>query len=202
MAYGLAQLCVCNGFLAVFAAGVALRRIEHRHSSGRGPEEAVGAVEVGNEADAASHPEKAPAWLALKVLVFNEQLEHMAEFAMVFLIGCLLSAGFWSWPALLPAFMLFVVVRPVSVYLGLIGTSVRPVQARLIEWFGIRGVSSLFYVSYAINAGLPGPLGDRMAGIILTIVAISIVAHGLSATPLAWLYERYQNRRNMAGRAQ
>ncbi|KPC53926.1 cation:proton antiporter [Amantichitinum ursilacus] len=200
MAYGLAQVCECNGFLAVFAAGVALRRIEHRHSSGRGPEEAVGAVEVGNEEDAASHPEKAPAWLALKVLVFNEQLEHMAEFAMVFLIGCLLSAGFWSWPALLPAFLLFVVVRPLSVWLGLIGTGVNPVQARLIEWFGIRGVSSLFYISYAINAGLPGPLGERMASIILTTVAISIVAHGLSATPLAWLYERYQNRRIAAGR--
>ena len=199
LAYGLAQWAECNGFLAVFAAGVALRRIEHRNSSGRGPEEAVGAVEVGNEADAASHPEKAPAWLALKVLVFNEQLEHMAEFAMVFLIGCLLSAGFWSWYALLPAALLFILVRPLSVMLGLAGSGVSKVQRRLIGWFGIRGVSSLFYISFAINAGLPGAVGERMAGIILSIVAISIVAHGLSATPLAFLYERYQKRRNIVG---
>ncbi|HWT35939.1 MAG TPA: cation:proton antiporter, partial [Paraburkholderia sp.] len=34
LAYGAAQLAHCNGFVAVFAAGVAMRRVEHRASGG------------------------------------------------------------------------------------------------------------------------------------------------------------------------
>jgi NhaP-type Na+/H+ and K+/H+ antiporter len=47
--------------------------------------------------------------------------------------------------------VLLLVIRPVSVWLGLIGTRT---QRRLIAWFGGRGSGSIYYLMYAIEHGL------------------------------------------------
>ena len=51
--------------------------------------------------------------------------------------------------------LLFVVVRPVSVWLGLIGAPVSRDQGAMIGWFGIRGIGSIYYLMYTIHQGLP-----------------------------------------------
>jgi NhaP-type Na+/H+ or K+/H+ antiporter len=63
-------------------------------------------------------------------------------------------------------------------------------QRSLIGWFGIRGIGSLYYLAYA-----QGSLGGRqidttLASLTLSVISLSILLHGSSATPLLALYRR------------
>jgi NhaP-type Na+/H+ or K+/H+ antiporter len=92
--------------------------------------------------------------------------------------------------------LLFVVVRPLSVWLGLLGAPVSRDQRVMISWFGIRGISSIYYMMYAINHDLPQPLAEQIIAITLATVTVSIVLHGISVTPLMDLYSRRKARRS------
>ncbi len=81
-------------------------------------------------------------------------------------------------------------IRPVSVWLGLLGAPVSRDQRNLIAWFGIRGIGSVYYLMYAVHNGLPGPLAEPIAVVTLTAVVVSIVLHGVSARPMMLLYRR------------
>jgi Kef-type K+ transport system membrane component KefB len=69
LSYGLALLAHAYGFLAVFAAGLALRHLERR-ASGEEPPVDVKDAAVASE-ELATDPEKAPAYMAEAVLGFN-----------------------------------------------------------------------------------------------------------------------------------
>jgi len=58
-----------------------------------------------------------------------------------------------------------------------------------MEWFGIRGVGSLFYLAYADVHGLDATLGDVLVAITLSVVVTSIMVHRISVTPLLKAYE-------------
>ena len=73
-------------------------------------------------------------------------------------------------------------------------------QRRLIAWFGVRGIGSLYYLGYAINHGLDPALANTLVALTLTAIVASIVAHGISVTPLMERYERMQGRRNRSRR--
>lgn len=192
LSYGVALLCHSDAFLAVFTAGVALRRIEHRASGEKRPEQVVGTIQIGRELEIAIDPQKAPAYMAYAVLNFNEQLERIAEVAVVLLVGGMLSVGYISPEAIVVAPVLFLVIRPVAVMLGLAGSRTPAVQRNLMAWFGIRGIGSIYYILAAVEYGLPKELAHRLMALILTLVAISIIIYGISATPLMELYRRWR----------
>jgi sodium/hydrogen antiporter len=196
LSYGVALALHSYGFLAVFFAGLSLRRLEFE-SSGDKPLESIvlAAVEAGAANDAATDPNKASAYMAGAVLAFNEQLERILEVGVVLLIGGLLSMGYLSQEAWVIIPLLFLVIRPLSVQLGLIGLGVPRAPRNLIAWFGIRGVGSFYYLMYAIQHGLAEDLAVRMTSLVVTVVAVSIVVHGVSATPLMNLYGRLQAKR-------
>jgi NhaP-type Na+/H+ or K+/H+ antiporter len=102
----------------------------------------------------------------------------------------MLSAGQWAAEGLLLAALLLVLVRPAAVALGLAAERMPARQLALIAWFGIRGVGSLYYLAYAVNQGLDPDLVARVEPLVLTAVAVSIVVHGISATPLMTRYQR------------
>ncbi|MFN7143845.1 MAG: cation:proton antiporter, partial [Myxococcota bacterium] len=119
---------------------------------------------------------------------FNERLERMAEVGIVVLIGALLSERMFSWEAVAFAFGLLCLVRPLSVRLAPLTLDT---EARwLVAWFGVRGIGSLYYLSYATGHGLPAALAEQLTSITLTVVVVSIVLHGLSMTPLMRLHAR------------
>lgn len=200
LSYGVAHLAHANGFLAVFAAGVALRQLEQSQTTGgnasRQAAEQARADPDQTVADAvAVDPQHAPAYMAQAVLGFNQQIERIGEVTVVIVIGAMLwavqwhSAGWW----LVPLLLLF--IRPVAVALGLLRSSSLTGQRWLIAWFGIRGVGSLYYLMYAINHGVPSRLADQLTALTLTVVVTSIVVHGISVTPLMAAYERAMRRR-------
>jgi NhaP-type Na+/H+ or K+/H+ antiporter len=194
LAYGLAQLAHAYGFLAVFAAGLALRRVEMRATGERPPEEARLAPGAGEAEQLATHPEKGPAYMAGAVLGFNERMERIGEVAVVVLLGSMLSPGLLAPPATWFVPLLLLVIRPVAVAVGLAGSRTSRTQRVLMGWFGIRGVGSLYYLMYAIQHGLPAGLARQLAGLTLAAVAVSIVAHGVSVTPLMEWYRRRRRR--------
>jgi NhaP-type Na+/H+ or K+/H+ antiporter len=196
LAYGLAALSHGNGFLAVLAAGLALQRV--REQPGRTSGRAPGATDagVGTVSEAAqTHPRHASAYMRQAIQGFNEQLERIAEVAIVLVVGAMLDYTYLPVGAgwIVPILLLF--VRPLSVWLGLIGAPVSRDQRILISWFGIRGIGSIYYLMYAINHGLKGAQAQEIIAFTLTMVAVSIVIHGVSVTPLMNLYLRRKARR-------
>lgn len=189
-AYGVAHLIHGVGFIAVFAAGVAMRRIEHQASGPVQPAEVIGAVPAGNAPAVATHPKRAPAYMAETILSFNQQLEHIAEFVMVLLLGVMLSGAGFSREGVLIAAVLLLVVRPVAVNLSLLGARVRRSQRWLMGWFGIRGIGSLYYLMFALQYDWPQDIKQRLVSLVLTAVTISILLHGISATPLMDRYRQ------------
>jgi len=66
-----------------------------------------------------------------------------------------------------------------------------PLQTVLIGWFGVRGIGSLYYLVYALNQQhLDSDAGIELAGLTLSVIALSILRHGSSATPLLDFYKR------------
>jgi NhaP-type Na+/H+ or K+/H+ antiporter len=196
LTYGLAILGHTYGFLAVFAAGLALRRVKEQP----GAVSPTAVRETGLQskqahAALATHAEYASAYMMQEVQGFNERLERIAEVAVVLVVGAMLpfidhlpanAAGF--------LLLLFLVVRPLSVGLGLLGAPVSGDQRILISWFGIRGIGSIYYLMYAINHGLPRSLAEEIIALTLATVVVSIVVHGISVTPLMSLYARRKAR--------
>jgi NhaP-type Na+/H+ or K+/H+ antiporter len=192
-AYGAALLLHTYGFLAVFAAGLALRWVESRASgTERAPEEVLADVDTVDPEELATRPETAPAYMAQTVLSFTEQLERIGEVAVMLLIGAMLSLEMIPTAALWFVPLLLLVIRPVAVNLGLIRSGVTPLERGYISWFGIRGIGSVYYLMYVITHEVPEDLALWLTGMTLAVVATSIVVHGISVTPLMGRYEEVQ----------
>jgi NhaP-type Na+/H+ or K+/H+ antiporter len=194
LSYGCAMLLHAYGFLAVFAAGVALRRLEQRHGAHPDSKEPVDQAFASGDRSLADsmavHPEHGPTFMAQAVLGFNEQIERIGEVVIVIAIGALLWAVPWNQAVWWFVPLLLLVIRPLAVRVGLARSSVSRNQRWLLGWFGIRGVGSLYYLMYAINHGLDPALADQLMVLTLSVVVTSIVVHGISVTPLMAAYER------------
>ena len=204
LSYGCAVLLHAYGFLAVFAAGVALRRLVERRSPGdptAAVEEALVHPDRRVAESVAVHPQHGAAFMAQAVLGFNEHAERMGEVAIVIAIGALLWTVQWQSSALWFVPLLLLVIRPVAVWAGLAKSSVSRNQRRLIGWFGIRGVGSLYYLMFALNHGIEGKLAGQLVGLTLSVMVASIVVHGISVTPLMAAYEKKVQRQRGKGKA-
>ncbi|MES2538230.1 MAG: cation:proton antiporter [Pseudomonadota bacterium] len=196
LSYGVAHLVHGIGFVAVFATGLAVRRIEFKASGDKTPDVVIGALALGAEDEAETDRQKGPAYMTEKVLGFNKQLEHIAEFAMVMILGVVLSGSGFSVEGAAVAALLFFVVRPAAVTLALAGAKRTRLQNGLMCWFGIRGIGSLYYLMFALQYQWLPHLTDRFVSLVLTVIALSVVLHGISSTPLMDLYYRRTRRKN------
>jgi sodium/hydrogen antiporter len=169
LAYGAAVAAESLGFLAVFAAGLALRRADDLHAHAHGAD-------------------KSP--LTPSMLSVNEQLERIVEVAIVLLVGVMISTGYWSGAGIGLSVLLFVVIRPLSVWIGVSGPEAANQPRRLLGWFGIRGIGSVYYAVYVAGHEIPYGVAIDLLSCVFTVIAASIVVHGISATPLMDLYRR------------
>ncbi|CAN5435470.1 cation:proton antiporter [soil metagenome] len=187
LTYGVALLCQSYGFLAVFAAGLALRRIDDAHTIGPvGPAEFTSELSIDEQAASGA---EAPSNMMNAVQRFNSQLESFVEVGIVLAVGVLTATVKFQHEMLWFVPVLFLFVRPVAVYVGLFGIQVKAAQRNLMSWFGIRGIGSLYYLLYAINHEIQPALAERLLSITLTVVIASVIAHGISVTPLMKHYE-------------
>lgn len=184
LTYGLALLSQTYGFLAVFAAGLALRRIDEPKSGA-----AADPAPSLSPADQAASGAQAPAHMMRAVQRFNSQLESFIEVGIVLAVGVLLATVQFRRDMLWFIPVLFLLVRPAAVYIGLLGTPVKGAPRRLMAWFGIRGIGSLYYLLYAINHGIHPALAERLLSLTLAVVVASVIVHGISVTPMMKRYE-------------
>ena len=178
--YGTCLMIDAWGFLAVFFAAVALRQTELRLTAR--PTAATSRAASPRALQGVAPAPEAP--ISEGTLVFKEHLERLSEMVLVLLVGGSLFLNSWSWPAVATALFLFLVARPLGVFLALAGRrSPLPLQG-MTAWFGVRGIGSLYYLMYAIQHGLPEPLALHLMQITLIVVTLSILLHGVSVKPL------------------
>jgi NhaP-type Na+/H+ or K+/H+ antiporter len=198
------------GFLATFAAGVGLRHAElHVSRETPHPEVAKQGLPDQNEipeepwphppaeelvganvaAEELKEPAVAAGVLVAETITFGDTAERLLEVMLVVLVGVLL-ASYWDRRAVPLALALFLVIRPLTTRLMLSGTPTTNAQRWLMGWFGIRGIGSLYYLSYAVTHGVQGAQAADLAGLTISVVALSILIHGVSAPPLLIRYER------------
>jgi NhaP-type Na+/H+ or K+/H+ antiporter len=190
LSYGTALVLQTYGFLAVFAAGLALRKIEASVAGQeQAPDEVVAAAAAeGREDEIATDPQTAPAYMAQAVLGFTEQLDRIGEVVVVLLVGVMISVTAIPGDALWFVPLLLLVIRPVAAGMGMIGSTTTWLQRAFIAWFGIRGIGSIYYLMYAVAHGVPEQTARLISGLTLAVVATSVVVHGVSVTPLMRRY--------------
>lgn len=186
--YGAALLLHTYGFLAVFAAGVAMRTLERESSDADSLAKVIGHAEPPEQL--AGHQTHAPAFMAEAVLRVDEHLERIAELTLVLLTGALLAVITLPPQTLGIAALLFCVIRPLAVAPLAMVCGMTSVQTALVSWFGIRGIGSIYYLFYAFEHGVPETLVEPLATVVLWVIALSICLHGISVTPLMRYYKR------------
>jgi NhaP-type Na+/H+ or K+/H+ antiporter len=200
LAYGAGVKLQASGFLAVFAAGLALRALERRR--GRTAPEAAAKLFARPPSDRnlKTDPDLAPAYLAGAMLSFNEQLEHIFEVVVVLLAGAALMVAGMTLAGFGLAALLLFLVRPLSVLPVWWTRQFTRAQFAGIAWFGMRGIGSIYYLLFAINQGLPEKYVQPLSSLTLTVVAVSIVLHGVSVTPLLKYLHPSNRRKSKAHR--
>lgn len=99
------------------------------------------------------------------------------------------AMSLFSWEVVVYALLSLTVIRIVPIFLSLAGTG-ESVSSRLfLGWFGPRGLASMVFAIIVINAEVPG--GEFLALVVICTVLLSLIAHGISANPLAkWLGQK------------
>lgn len=193
LSYATAQALDASGFLAAFAAGVGLRRAEIRvvnlqpadqfsDSNNRPPAEELVNPHIRHE-PGETNPTSSAGLVVGDALSFGDTVERLFAAMIIIVLGITL-AHHWAPMGLLMAALLFVVIRPLSVWIATAGMKA-PVEQRLIlGWLGIRGIGSINYIAFAYTHGLAGNEVTRMADMAFTLIVASVVVHGMSVTPL------------------
>jgi len=89
----------------------------------------------------------------------------------------------FSWQAVVYALLSLTVIRMLPVFLVLAGTGLHTDEKLFMAWFGPRGLASIVFGVIVIQAQLPG--GDTITMTVALTIIFSIIAHGISANPLA-----------------
>lgn len=161
--YGAIEYVGGYGFIATFVAAVVLRRYEARHA-------------------------------------YYEKLHDVAEMSdqglmalIMTLFGGLIAGGLLaplSWPLAIAAVLVVFLVRPLAGLIGLLGFERSWTERTVIAFYGLRGIGTLYYLSFALNEAA-FPHEETIWALAGLTILVSIVPLGFSATPVVeeWLGE-------------
>ncbi|MFC5970702.1 cation:proton antiporter [Halomarina salina] len=154
--YGATELLNGYGFLAVFVAALVVRDYERGH-----------------EYDETLHE-------------VTEMAEYLLMVGVMVLFGGALVSGLLdplTVEAALVAVACVFLVRPLAGLVGLLGFDRNWSERATIAFFGIRGLGSFYYLAYALNHA-PFPDADLLWAVVGLVVLVSVVVHGVTATPV------------------
>ncbi|HSJ83133.1 MAG TPA: cation:proton antiporter [Acidimicrobiia bacterium] len=155
IAYAVTEMVGGYGFLAVFVAAVVIRNQERKHSY----------LEVMHQ--------------------FSDQIERLLSAVVLILFGGALATGilrYLDWRGVLVAALIVLVVRPLAGMAGLARSPMPQRERAAVAFFGIRGVGSFYYLAYASNQ-VEFLQVEQVWAITALVVLISVVIHGVTATP-------------------
>ena len=167
LAYGAALVMSGNGFVAAFISGTAF----------------AGSAAWIHEEESA--------------LLGAEEFADLLGYAVWLVLGLVAVPLVWreaGWRELVFALLALTLVRMLPVALSLLGTHLRPQTVAFIGWFGPRGLASVVFSLIALESlDVDDDLRVVLATISLTVL-LSVIAHGLSAQPLASRYGAWVSR--------
>jgi len=126
-------------------------------------------------------------------LEFSETIGLFLSFFVWTLFGALfvgpVLAGQTSWRAITYAVLSLTVVRILPVALSLLGLGLRPSTWLFMGWFGPRGLASVVFTLVALEDLQSGSAPQApLVQVATWTILLSVVAHGLTAGPLAARY--------------
>jgi sodium/hydrogen antiporter len=126
---------------------------------------------------------------------FTETLALSATFLVwsvfgALFLGALFTYGLSAQP-IIYAILSLTVIRMVPVALALIGTRLRPATVAFMGWFGPRGLASVVFTLLAWEDIEHADGGGMLLQTATWTILLSVVLHGLSASPLATRYGAY-----------
>jgi NhaP-type Na+/H+ or K+/H+ antiporter len=154
--YAATEMLHGYGFLAVFVCGLTIRAWERDH---------------------VFHDE---------MHRFADQFERLLMMLLLVLFGGAIANGLLAaltWTDIGVGLAILLVVRPLAGLIAMAGSPHRLRERALMAFLGIRGIGSVYYVAYALNHGEFGD-SERLWAMVGFIIAVSIVIHGISASPL------------------
>ena len=90
-----------------------------------------------------------------------------------------------TWSVYLVSLAFLFLIRPIGGVIGLTGLNMHHTEKYAISALGIRGIGTLYYLSYALNKDLFSEADATKLWIVcIIVILISIFIHGLSAPSL------------------
>jgi len=154
LVFGITELLKGYGFIAVFVAAITLRSYERGHRYHK------------------------------RLHDFTDQIERLLIGIMLILFGGSLVNGIMSslnWKLVIFAFAFILLIRPVTAMISLPAKGLHLKEKIAISFFGIRGMGTFFYLSFALREA-SFPLAKELWAVCSLVVLLSIIVHGLTAT--------------------
>jgi len=161
LAYGIAVALGGSGFIAAFVAGAIFGGVVSRESE----EASRLSEELGGLLGGIT-------FLIFGAVLLGPSLEHL------------------SWQIALYAVLSLTLVRLLPVAVAMIGTGARMPTVGFLGWFGPRGLASIVFAVIVVEeAHLPG--AQTILTTTYVTIGLSVLAHGITAAPLAGRYARW-----------
>lgn len=124
---------------------------------------------------------------------FGEAESELLTMLTFFVFGLIIVPAVfdsWTWPMLVFSVTSLVLLRPICVWVCMIGSPYSFGEKLYIGWFGPRGIASVIYMLIMATMIDPKEFESLIAAGTM-IICISIVAHGISAAPASQALVRY-----------
>jgi NhaP-type Na+/H+ or K+/H+ antiporter len=129
-------------------------------------------------------------------LAFTEESGTLLSLLVWFAFGAvMLVPGIEDadWRDVVFAILALTVVRMVPVAIALAGSGLDRATVAFVGWFGPRGLASVVFGLIAVDALEPSEARLVLGAVVVT-VSLSVLAHGVSASPLTRLYGDHAKR--------
>lgn len=152
VAYGVTELAEGYGFIAAFVAGATLRRVESTHE------------------------------MHVRLHDFTETIEHALTAVLLIGLGAAMPAllGGLTWQSAAIGLALVFLIRPLVGMASLTGSKLKLREQAAVAFYGVRGVGSIYYLSYA-GSHLNLTNEAELWAICAFTILVSTVVHGFSA---------------------
>jgi sodium/hydrogen antiporter len=156
--YGFVEVIGAYGFLAAFTAGLGFRRA------------------LQQETEALTYFSD-----------FTDSIDDLVKAAALIMIGALLR---WSdfvdvgWGVVLFPLLFILLIRPGLTWLATVGGGFSSVARAYWAWFGIRGIGSIYYLSYALVRGVEGDVARLLFTLTVATILVSSLLHSFSMRPI------------------
>lgn len=124
------------------------------------------------------------------VYEFTESEGQLLSWAAFFLLGVALvpdAVAYMTVPMLAVILTSLFVVRPLAIWVSLLGTDASPATKLFFGWFGPRGLATALFALLVVE-DLPPALGEEILFVAINAVWISALLHGVTAAPAARWY--------------